>query len=527
MTRTVAPVLVGGRWREAAASGTFEARAPATGELLGTFPVSTWDDVDAALDAGAAAFDELAELGGGPIRPVAAFLEGLAAALEAAAGELVATAHAETALPVAPRLRDVELPRTTEQLRQAAAAARSGTWRDPVLSPGGGIAAMNVPLPGPVVVLGPNNFPFAFNGVAGGDFAAAVATGHPVIAKSNPGHPATTALLADLARTAAVAAGLPAATVQLLHHLAPDDGCRLVADPRVAATAYTGSRRSGLVLKAAADAAGRPLFAELSSINPVVVLPGALAERGPDDLAAELAGSVLLGGGQFCTSPGLVLAIGPAGGDALRDALGAGIARATGATLLGPGVASGLERAVEGWLDAGAEAVAVGHPGPGCSAGPAVAAVGGATFLAAGPALQAEAFGSAVLVVLAADRDELVRCVAALEGQLTGSIYSAAGDGDGGDDEDLYGRVERVLRRRVGRLLNDKVPTGVAVVPAMHHGGPWPATGAPQFTAVGLPAALARFTMRQCWDNVRDDRLPPELRAANPLGIDRTVADHA
>jgi NADP-dependent aldehyde dehydrogenase len=507
----VGPVLIGGSWRDARTAGTFEVREPATGELLGTFPVSAWGDVDEALDAGVAAFDEIEGLG---TEPVAAFLEGLAAGLERRAGELVATAHAETALPVAPRLRDVELPRTTDQLRQAAAAARSGTWRAPVLSPAAGIAAMNAPLPGPVVVFGPNNFPFAFNGVAGGDFAAAVATGHPVIAKANPGHPGTTALLAEAARAAAVEAGLPPATVQLLHHLAADDGCRLVADPRVAATGYTGSRSAGLVLKAAADAAGGILFAELSSINPVVVLPGALAERGPSDLAGELVASLLLGGGQFCTSPGLVLAIEPAGGDALRDALGTAVADATGATLLGPAVVEGLDRSIGGWLDAGAKVVAVGHPGAGCSAGPTVAAVDAATFLAAGDALQAEAFGSAVLVVLAADADELVRCVEALEGQLTGSIYSAGGTADAGTaDDGLYARVEPPLRRRVGRLLNDRAPTGVAVVPAMHHGGPWPATGAPQFTAVGLPAALLRFTMRQCWDNVRDDRLPPELRA--------------
>lgn len=344
-----------------------------------------------------------------------------------------------------------------------------------------------------------------------------VATGHPVVAKSNPGHPGTTTLLAEAALIAAVEAGLPPATVQLIHHLEPDDGCRLVADPRVAATAYTGSRKAGTVLKAAADAAGRPIFLELSSVNPVVVLPGAAA-----DVAGELASSVLLGGGQFCTSPGLILAIGPDGGDELLSALASEVGDATGATLLGPGVAEGFDRSVHGWLDAGAKVVAVGHPGEGSSVGPTVATVDAATFLAAGPALQAEAFGSAALVVLAADADELVAAIESLEGQLTGAIYSASD----GDDE-LYVRVEPPLRRSVGRLLNDKVPTGVAVVPAMHHGGPWPATGAPQFTAVGLPASLTRFTQRQSWDNVRDDRLPPELQAANPLGLDRTVADHA
>jgi NADP-dependent aldehyde dehydrogenase len=514
MSDGVANVLVAGQWRPAQGAGTFEVRSPATGEVLGSYPVSSWGDADEALGAGVAAFDVIAGLGAAPI---VAFLEGLAARLGGIADELVERAHDETALPVTPRLRDVELPRATDQLRQAAAAARSGAWRHPVLSPASGIAAMNTALPGPVVVFGPNNFPFAFNGVAGGDFAAAVATGHPVVAKSNPGHPGTTALLADAALGAAVDAGLPPATVQLIHHLEPDDGCRLVADPRIAATAYTGSRRAGTVLKAAADAAGRPIYLELSSINPVVVLPGASA-----DVAGELASSVLLGGGQFCTSPGLILAIGQDGGDELLAGLASRLGDATGATLLGAGVAEGFDRSVSGWLDAGAKVVAVGHLGEGSSVGPTVATTDGSTFLTAGAALQEEAFGSAALVVLAADADELVACVRALEGQLTGAIYS--GDGDG-DDDQLYVRVEPPLRQRVGRLLNDKVPTGVAVVPAMHHGGPWPATGAPQFTAVGLPASLVRFTQRQSWDNVRDDRLPPELQAANPLGIERSVAD--
>ena len=494
-------------------------RAPVTGAELGVYPVSPWADVDAALTAGRAAYDELQALGP---EPVAAFLDGLAARLEAAADRLVATAHDETALPAAPRLRDVELPRTTDQLRQAAAAARSRSWRQPVLSPAAGIAAMHAPLPGVVAVLGPNNFPFAFNAVGGGDFAAAVATGHPVLAKSNPGHPGTTALLAAEALAAAREAGLPAATVQLLHHVEPADGYRLVADPRVAATAYTGSRVAGLRLKQAADAAGRAIHVELSSVNPVVVLPGALAERGAAAVAAELAASVLLGGGQFCTSPGLILAVADSGAD-LGDALAGELGAATGATLLGPTVADALGRSVAQWVDAGANVLATGRVGAGCSAAPTLATVDGATFLAQPAALQAEAFGSAALVVLADDADQLVRCVEALEGNLTGTVHSAR---DGSDDA-LYARVEPPLRERVGRLLNDKVPTGVAVVPAMHHGGPWPSTGAPQFTSVGLPAALLRFTQRQSWDGVRDERLPPELQAANPLGLDRIVADRA
>ena len=271
------PVLIAGEWRKAQSRRSFSSENPALGEKLpGEYPVSDWADCDAALAAATAA---AAVLRASPPDTIAAFLEAYAGRIEARKAELVDVAHAETGLPKAPRLADVELPRTTGQLRQAAAAAREGSWALPTIDSKLDIRSVLAAI-GPVWVFGPNNFPFAFNSVAGGDFAAALAAGNPVIAKANSSHPGTTRLLAEEAHAAATAAGLPPGTVQLIYRTSHEDGERLVSDPRTGATGYTGSRAAGLKLKAAADAAGKPIYLELSAVNPVLILPGALAERG-------------------------------------------------------------------------------------------------------------------------------------------------------------------------------------------------------------------------------------------------------
>src|SRR5947199_4148087 len=211
----VAQVLIDGKWRAADAEGTFHAENPAKGEALPlAFPISRWSDCDAALTAATEAAAELRVIGSAKI---AAFLEGYAVNIEAAADKIVAAAAEETALPVTPRLKDVELPRTTNQLRLAAAAAREESWRHATLDLEKNIRSCFSPI-GPVVVFGPNNFPFAFNGVSGGDFAAAIAAGNPVIAKAHPLHPNTTRLLAEQAFKAVQQTGLPPATVQLIYN---------------------------------------------------------------------------------------------------------------------------------------------------------------------------------------------------------------------------------------------------------------------------------------------------------------------
>ena len=228
------------------------------------YPISDWQDCECTLAAAAEAAEQLREL---PRSAIAQFLEGYAALLETHRGELAELAHRETALPIAPRLADVELPRTSDQLRQAAQAARLGSWAIPTIDTQTNIRSCYLPL-GPVVVFGPNNFPFAFGSVSGGDFAAAIAAGNPVIGKANTSHPGTTRRLAELCSQALVEAGLPPATVQLLYRLDHAEGCRLVADRRVGAVGYTGSRRAGLILKRAADA-GIPITS--ACVNPVVI----------------------------------------------------------------------------------------------------------------------------------------------------------------------------------------------------------------------------------------------------------------
>jgi NADP-dependent aldehyde dehydrogenase len=515
------PVLIAGKWRTSDSTGTFQAENPATkAPLSEVYPISSWADIDAALDA---ATHAAAQLRRDSDELVASFLDRYADAIEREREPLVAMANAETALPKQPRLDVVELPRTTGQLRAAAKAARSGSWRLPTLDTQLNIRSCHAPL-GPVWVFGPNNFPFAFNSIAGGDFAAAIATGCPVIAKANTSHPGTTRLLAVCAHEAAQAAGLPDGSVQLLYRTSHADGARAVADSRTGATGYTGSRHAGLTLKAAADTAGKPIYLELSSINPMLLLPGAIKTRGAA-LATEFTGSCLMGTGQFCTNPGLVLLLAGPETDAFVAMLAEQFGSAPIGTLLSKGVAKSLAENVDALVKSGARLLAGGTTGGGAgySFSNTLLAVSAAQFIQHPDRFQIEAFGNASLLVIAEEAAQIERVLEALEGNLTGCVYSDAA----GSDDSLYARLEPALRRKVGRLLNDKMPTGVAVSPAMNHGGPYPATGHPGFTAVGIPAALRRFTALECYDNVRPERLPSILRDKNPTGSVWRLIDDA
>jgi alpha-ketoglutaric semialdehyde dehydrogenase len=503
-------VFVAGEWRKAASAGTFRATNPSTGEALeNEYPISTWADIEDALNA---AVEAAIELRRAPGEQLASFLDAYAAAIESNVDAIVQIAHLETGLPVSPRLRDVELPRTTTQLRQGAAAAREGSWTRAVIDTKNNIRSHFAPV-GPVVVFGPNNFPFAFNGVSGGDLTAAISAGNPVIAKGHPLHPGTTQLLAKCAFEALKASGLPMASVQMLYHIANEDGLRLVADPRVGASSFTGSRGGGLKLKEAADKVGRPIYLEMSSLNPIVILPGAIRERG-EQLSIELADSALAASGQFCTSPNIVFAIGEKDVEDLAGRLEAIYTARTPSVLLSHGGLQVLDQNVQALIKAGAK-VRVGatpHQDSGCRYNNTMLQVSGSAFLAAGETLQIEAFGNAFLLVSVKDIAELKSSLASLEGNLTGCIYSSTT----GADDAIYGEVAEILRFKVGRLLNDKMPTGVALSPAMNHGGPFPATGHPGFTAVGIPASMMRFGLLHCYDNVRETRLPLALKNKAP-----------
>jgi alpha-ketoglutaric semialdehyde dehydrogenase len=515
---TTAQVWIDGRWQASTGSETFTAIEPATGQATGDrFPVSDRAECERVLAAADAAFARLAAV---PRDDIGGFLDAYAAAIDGAADELVALAARETGLPVSPRLKDVELPRTSGQLRQAAAACREGSWALPTIDTKAGIRSVHAAL-GAVLVIGPNNFPFAFNGVAGGDFAAAIAAGNPVIAKGHPSHPATTRRLAELAAGALESCRLPAGTVQMIYRMSGADGLAMMRDPRLAAVGFTGSKAAGLRIKEACDAVGTPAYLEMSSINPVLLLPGAIRERAAD-LAQEFSTSCLMGAGQFCTNPGLVILLADAATEPFIADVVARFAAAPAGTLLSPQVRASALEGIATVTAAGARVLTGGRAvtdGGRVAIENTLLRVSGAEFLTEPGRLQTEMFGPVSLLVVAADVAEAAAILAHVEGNLTGTIYSSRT----GDDDAAYRRLEPLLRRKVGRLLNDKMPTGVAVSPAMNHGGPFPATGHPGFTAVGIPATLRRFSALACYDNVRPARLPAVLQDANPAGTWRLV----
>ena len=509
-------VLIAGKWRDSDSTSTFQADNPRSASPIpDDFPVSSWAECEMALDAATSAFEKLRAM---PRENIADFLEKFAERIESRTDEIRAMAHLETALPADTRLVG-ELGRTTGQLREAAAAARSASWCNPVIDTSTNIRSYHAAI-GPVAVFGPNNFPLAFGSISGGDFAAAIAAGNPVIGKGNSMHPGTTRLLAEEAQFAADETDMPAGTVQMIYRIAHSDGEKLARDPRLAAIGYTGSRHAGLVLKTAADAVGKPIYLELSSVNPVVVLPEALKERG-EAIAEELTGSCLMGTGQFCTNPGLIVVQSSEEANQFIESISGKFTAAPVGTLFSKSGQNGLASAIETLKSAGAQAVCGGTDGggEGYSYANTVLKVSGSDFVASANELQTEAFGNSTLVVVADSIDQVTQVISQLEGNLTGCVYSAT---DGSDDA-AYDQVVPELRQKVGRLLNDKMPTGVAVSAAMNHGGPFPATGHPGFSAVGLPGSIIRFSMLQCYDNIRPHRLPEILADANPGGVWRKI----
>ena len=307
---------------------------------------------------------------------------------------------------------------------------------------------------------------------------------------------------------------MPSGFVQLIYRTTHEDGARLVAHPLMGGCGYTGGRGAGLVLKEAADRAGKPIYLELSSINPVVILPGALEERS-DDIVGEFVGSCLMGTGQFCTNPGLVVML---AGDATEKFIADVTAKFESSpvgTLLGGGVEHSLAEGIIKLQAAGAELLTGGEAGGGtgyCVRNTLLRTTG-ADFLANAEKMQTEAFGNSSLMVVAESEAQLKQIIRDLEGNLTGCVYSHTQ----GKDDAVYNHVAPLLRQKVGRLLNDKMPTGVAVSPAMNHGGPFPATGHATFTSVGIPASIHRFAMLHCYDAVRPNRLPDVLKNENPI----------
>jgi alpha-ketoglutaric semialdehyde dehydrogenase len=490
----------------------------ANAPLEPAFGTATLADVDQACALAEAAFQSY-----GATAPLqrAAFLEAIAQNLGHLGETLVARAMAESGLP---RMRvEGELGRTMGQLRLFASVLRDGAYLDiridPALAdrtpPRSDLRLMNRPL-GPVVVFGASNFPLAFS-VAGGDTASALAAGCPVVVKGHSAHPGTSELVGRAIQQAVASCGLPEGTFSLLFGSGTEIGGALVADARVQAVGFTGSRSGGLALVGIAQARSQPIpvYAEMSSINPVLLLPGALAERG-EAIGKGFAGALTLGAGQFCTNPGLLLAIeGPHIADFIAGAAGA-LGQMAAATMLTPGIHRAYRNGVAA-LSANARVnqVAAGAPAEGLTSHAALFETSGADFLA-DHALREEVFGAASLLVRCADEAQLRAVIAALEGQLTIAVHADHAD------MALAASLLPELQRKAGRVLFGGFGTGVEVCDAMVHGGPFPSTSDGRSTSVGS-LAIARFLRPVCYQDVPDALLPPEVQAANPLGLPRRV----
>ena len=506
----ISPILLAGDWISSDSKGpVFQAFSPENGETLPQrFPVSGWTDLEAMATASIEATRALATID--PER-IGRFLERFAECIEADADRLTKTASLETGLPQPTRLAAVELPRTTDQLRQAARAARdvsSTSWRRPLIDHEANIRSCLEPLGGAVLVMGPCNFPLAFNGISGGDFAAAIAAGNAVIVKAHPAHPETTRCLAESARIALEDTGMPPATVQCFFHAEHEDIARLIEHHAIAAVGFTGGEQAGRSIKSVADRSGTIVSLEMSSLKPVVLLPGA-DEDGLEAFSEAWSGSILLGSGQFCTKPGICFVIDESVAQGLADRTVTHLAGTDSSLLLTSAIVDGLESGVRLQQDAGAILLTGGLPvdEAGWRFQPTLLMTNGTGFLEMPDSMQHELFGPAALIVACEDRAELLACLRSLGGQLTGCLW--------GDEQAMRGDValdvRAALRPKCGRLLENKMPTGVAVVSSMVHGGPFPATSHPGFTAVGMPGALQRFAALRCYDGVDESRLPAIL----------------
>jgi acyl-CoA reductase-like NAD-dependent aldehyde dehydrogenase len=449
-------------------------------------------------------------------------LNAIAARLEVRADDIVATAGGETGLG-ADRLLG-ELARTVGQLRAFAAEVEDGSYVEAIIDrPAAGaplqadVRRMLVPL-GPIAVFGASNFPLAFS-TAGGDTASALAAGCPVVFKGHPAHPGTSLRVAGEIAAALGEAGLPAGTFGHVLTADVDVARALVEDPSIEAVAFTGSPNVGQDIWRRANARPRPIpvFAEMGSVNPVVVREPALRERGAA-LAAALVASVSGSAGQLCTKPGVVLIPAGARAEDFADAVARGLASADTGPMLTPGLAANLRDALARPTPLERHAATPGDElggANGCRVAP-VLMRGSCRLVVDEPAVLEERFGPVVVLLTYADDAELLAAIEALPGQLTCTLHTVA------DQDPLARRLADALAERCGRLLLDGMPTGVLVNRAMQHGGPWPATTAPAHTSVGM-TAIRRFLRPVAWQSAPESLLPPELHDGNPRGIWRLV----
>lgn len=485
-----------------------------------SFPSATIEDVERAVQLAAAAASVWARLSGAERNK---FLRAVADKIEAKTADLVARATQETGLPEA-RLGG-EVARTCGQLRLYGAAAENGDWLDARIEtaqpdrkplPKPDHRSMLRPL-GPVVVFGSSNFPFAYS-VAGGDTASAFAAGCPVIVKAHPAHPGTSELVGRLILHAVRDCGLPEGTFSLLFDAGFEVGQALVQHPLVKAVGFTGSLKGGRALAdlAAARPEPIPVYAEMGSINPLFILPGALAER----VAAIVDGlhaSSTLSVGQFCTNPGLIVLQRSVAAEQFVQALTAKLAATPEGPMLTPGIRKNfVTNAGKRAQQPGVKVIAQAKSAAACGAAPLWFETDARTFMS-NHELSEEIFGPSSLVVWCKDRTEMLQVARRLEGSLTASLHAGAGEAK--EQSDLVD----VLAAKAGRLIFNGYPTGLEVSHAIVHGGPYPATSdGGRSTSVGT-RGLARWARLICYQNFADELLPPELQSANPLKLRRLM----
>jgi NADP-dependent aldehyde dehydrogenase len=512
--------LIGGRW-SARGVETFTAMNPVSREVLPpAFREAKTDEIHEALTAADKSFEAIQRQSP---EQRAAFLEGIADQINRLGEVLINRAQAETGLPQA-RLVS-ERARTTGQLKMFAELVRDGSWvearldrgqpeRKPMPKPD--VRSFLIPI-GPVAVFAASNFPLAFS-VAGGDTASALAAGNPVVVKAHPAHPGTSELVAGAVRAAAEAAQMPPAIFSMVQGSSHEVGMALVRHPLTRAVGFTGSLKAGRALFDAAAARPDPIpvYAEMGSVNPVVVLPGALQRRG-GTIALELMQSVTLGAGQFCTNPGLVFGLADSHWQTFIARVAEAASRSDPAAMLYPALCDRFLEGARRLQDVPGVVVAgQSSAEPKIGQAPAMLFHTDAATFRRHAALHEELFGPATLAVACGSMAELEAVLRELPGQLTATIH--------GDEADLAQQATllAILRQKAGRLIFNGYPTGVEVCAAMQHGGPWPATTWPQFTSVGT-AGIRRFARPICYQNFPDPALPAELQNRNTRGIWRLV----
>jgi NADP-dependent aldehyde dehydrogenase len=502
---------------------TFTALSPLDNRVLpGSFHPASPQDVDQAVVLAEKAFQTYGKTSG---EQRAAFLERIAEEIVALGEELIARAYAETGLPKA-RLTG-ERARTVGQLKMFAQVAREGSWvdaridhaipdRTPVPKPD--LRRMLIPL-GPVIVFGSSNFPLAFS-VAGGDTASALATGNTVVVKAHSAHPGTSELVATAIKRAAHEHNLPAGVFSMVHGAGKIVGTQLVRHPLARAVGFTGSRTAGRALfDAAADRPEPiPVFAEMSSLNPVFILPQALRERGTA-IAEGLRASMTLGVGQFCTKPGLVFGLQSSHLEEFQKSLTLSLQKVPPATMLHAEICEsyhqGLQQAaqVQGVQELARSSAL---PDPTRTQAESVVLRTDCANFRQHPELAQEVFGPFALLITANTLGDLEDVARESEGQLTATVHGTP------EDFKAARSLLELLERKAGRLILNGFPTGVEVCPSMNHGGPYPATTDVRFTSVGT-AALYRFVRPVCYQDFSDPLLPPELQESNPLKLQRMV----